>query len=189
MEEEYTLEPDAAPSEKDEHILKLYEDTISYYWQAAHSNEQKYRLSQSGTIILGALVTLSASLSAAEIVTSIPWLKTALTIATPVLAAILTIILAVGQQMGWDTAWRNAIANAERLENQRGEFLATDPAERNHKRELARFQKVTLDEAQAFDYILTSDEVSGDSFSVKSRLAGKPSTPAPLPKGKKNRQK
>lgn len=48
--------------EMDTHINDRYMEAINYYWNASKSNKKWYKLTRSFTVILGALVTLIASL-------------------------------------------------------------------------------------------------------------------------------
>ena len=52
----------------EQYILKKYEDRILYYWKASRSNKNGYRRVRFWTVVLGSLVTLVSSISAAEFV-------------------------------------------------------------------------------------------------------------------------
>ena len=86
-----TPSPEPAPGsgEYPSHVLQRYENTIRYYWRASARNKRAYKWTRYLTVVLGALVTLVASLSAANFLVS-PW-TTVFSIATPTLAFILTI--------------------------------------------------------------------------------------------------
>ena len=52
----------------EQYILKKYKDQIDYYWKASRSNKNGYRRVRFWTVVLGSLVTLVSSISAAEFV-------------------------------------------------------------------------------------------------------------------------
>jgi len=76
----------------DKYIEERYADAIAYYWQASRSNKRDYKLTRSLMVIMGALVTLVASLSSSSFIVSGSFLDYAFKLGTPLLAASLTII-------------------------------------------------------------------------------------------------
>jgi hypothetical protein len=101
-------------------------------------------------VILGALVTLVASLSSSNFITSDPFWKTAFAIAAPVLAAILTIAGGFSQSFQWGAAWRDMVLNAERLEKERDRILVTKTEERDRAKDLAILNELVIEETQTF---------------------------------------
>lgn len=67
----------------EDYILQRYNSAIEYYWRASRYNKRAYKLTRSLTVILGAIVTLVASLSSAEFVTSNRLWDTAFAVAAP----------------------------------------------------------------------------------------------------------
>ena len=61
-----------APSNPDykKLVLDRYDESIAYYWKASQSNKRSYKLTRYLMIVLGALVTLVASLSSANFIKS-----------------------------------------------------------------------------------------------------------------------
>ena len=102
------------------------------------------------TIFLGALVTLTSSLAATTFVEGIPWLDTTLDFAVPIVAAVLTIITGLSQNFQWGSAWRNMMVNKQRLEGERDRFQATEPRNRNYRKELLILNGIVLAETESF---------------------------------------
>ena len=75
----------------EDYVVQRYRNAIEYYWRASRHNKRSYKTTRSLVVILGALVTLIASLSSSNFITSNPCWAATFAIATPVLAAILTI--------------------------------------------------------------------------------------------------
>jgi hypothetical protein len=65
-------------------VLDRYDERIAYYWKASQSNKDSYKRTRYLMIVLGALVTLVASLSLGGV--------QAFAVLTPVLAASMAII-------------------------------------------------------------------------------------------------
>lgn len=59
----------------DQYVLDKYNSKIGYYWGASRSNKNSYKRYRAWTVILGALVTLVSSISAAEFVQKPEWLN------------------------------------------------------------------------------------------------------------------
>lgn len=134
----------------DDYVLQRYSSAIEYYWRASSHNKKSYKLTRSLVVILGALVTLVASLSSASFITSRPFWDTAFAIAAPVLAAILTIAGGFSQTFHWGAAWRDMAVNAERLERERDRILVAKPEERDPTKELAILNDLVIAETQTF---------------------------------------
>lgn len=52
-----------------QHVERRYKEAIAYYWKASQTNKQTYKTTRVLTVVLGALVTLIASLSSSEFIT------------------------------------------------------------------------------------------------------------------------
>lgn len=154
--------PDVADGkieDMDRYVYQVYADQIGYYHRAGAANKRNYKNYRSFTIILGALVTLVASLTSSTFVESVGmgWM---LGIATPILAAALTIINGLGQNFQWGATWRDMMLTAQRLEKERDRFLATPPGKRNYRRELEIINELVLQETRAFfQRVLDSEAV------------------------------
>lgn len=137
-------------SDPDAYVHKAYIDQIAWYWRTSKSNKNSYKSYRYLTIVLGSLVTLIASLSSSEIIALSPFWTRAFAIATPILAFVLTVTNSLSQNFQWGATWRDMVINASRLEKEKNRFLATPPAERNHKKELILINDIVLEETQAF---------------------------------------
>lgn len=134
----------------DDYVLPRYSNAINYYWKASSHNKNAYKFTRSLVLILGALVTLLASLSSARFITSNPFWDTAFAIAAPLLAAILTIAGGFSQTFHWGAAWRDMVLNAERLERERDRIHVTKPEERHPAKELALLNELVIAETETF---------------------------------------
>lgn len=110
------------------YVLKRYEDAIRYYWKASAFNKRWYKWTRYMTVVLGATVTLLASISSSTMIAE-GW-KTSLAIGTPILAAVLTIVGGLTQTFQWGAAWQEMVLTAERLEKERDRIIVgrTEPA-------------------------------------------------------------
>ncbi|MEW6285828.1 MAG: DUF4231 domain-containing protein [Chloroflexota bacterium] len=149
----------------DKYVYNMYADQIEYYHRAGAANKKYYKNYRSLTIILGALVTLIASLASSTFVESVG-LGWFLGIATPVLAAALTIINGLGQNFQWGATWRDMMIAAQRLEKERDRFLATPPGKRNYRRELEIINELVLQETRAFFQRVLDSEVTPTNQTV-----------------------
>ena len=128
---ERTLKPVEAPeanrgaeaTNAREYVLKRYEESIRYYWNASALNRRLYKWTRYLVVVFGAVVTLFASISSSSMVTG-TW-STVVAIATPLLAAVLTIIGGLSQSFQWGAAWQEMVLTAERLERERDRILVT----------------------------------------------------------------
>ncbi len=134
----------------EDYILQRYNTAIEYYWRASRHNKKAYKLTRSLTVILGAVVTVVASLSSAEFITKSAFWDMAFAIAAPVLAAMLAIVGAFSQTFQWGAAWRDMVLNAQRLERERDRFRVTAPEERDPAKEVSILNSYVLEETQNF---------------------------------------
>ncbi|MCB9135780.1 MAG: DUF4231 domain-containing protein [Anaerolineales bacterium] len=142
-----------------QYVLKKYDDQIDYYWKVSSINKHAYKRFRSWTIILGALVTLISSLSAAEFIQSINWLRIVFAIATPIFAATLAIMSGMSQNFHWGATWRDMVLNASRLEKERDRFLATKPDGQDLACELALLNSIVIEETQNFFQRVLESEI------------------------------
>ena len=152
----------------EQYVLKQYESKISYYWAASSSNKKAYKRFRTWSIILGALVTFVSSISAAEFVQSVNWLRITFAIATPVIAATLTVIGGLGQNFHWGATWRDMVVNATRLEKERDRFMATSPEKKDIKGELDTLNSIILEETKNFFQRVLDSEVKPKDTSATS---------------------
>ena len=134
----------------DKYVHQAYEKQIDWYWTASSKNKKSYKRYRFWTVVLGALVTLIASLSTTELISRNEVIGSIFTILTPVLAATLTIINTLSQNFQWGATWRDMVVNATRLQREKGRFLATDVKNRKHKRELILIENIVLEETESF---------------------------------------
>lgn len=134
----------------DELINKRYLDAMEYYWDASRNNKKWYKLTRSFTVILGALVTLIASLSSAKFIEENNFWDLIFSIATPVLAACLTVIAGFSQSFQWGSAWQNMVLTAQRLRKEYDRYLVTEPSERDFAAEADLLNKFIITETESF---------------------------------------
>jgi hypothetical protein len=159
----------------EQYVLKLYQSKIDYYWKASGTNKRSYKFYRTWTIILGALVTLISSISAAEFLQSIPWLRILFVVLTPLIAATLTILNGLGQNFHWGATWRDMVIGAARLERARDHFLATSPENRDLQKELDTLNSTVLEETTNFFQRVLDSEVKpqdGGSGNPTNNAAG-----------------
>lgn len=135
---------------KDDYVLQRYNSCIEYYWSASRHNKKAYKVTRSLVMILGAFVTLVASLSSASFIESNPVSDTAFAIASPILAAILTIAAGFSQTFHWGAAWRDMVLTAERLERERDRIAVTKTEERDTAKEMAILNDLVISESETF---------------------------------------
>ena len=138
---------EAADAQK--RMLDRYQERIKYYSKASQNNKRAYKTARYLTVVLGALVTLLASLSSAFFVRG-TWLETGLDVLTPLLAAGLVIVGGFSQNFQWGAAWSDMRIAAERLETERDRISATPPDQIYTARELALLNAMVLDETRGF---------------------------------------
>ena len=137
-------------SEMDKHIIQRYVDAIDYYWKASRSNRKWYKLTRSLTVILGALVTLIASLSSSKFIIENSSVNFVFVIGTPVIAACLTVIAGFSQSFQWGSTWQNMILTAQRLQREYDRYLVTIPSERDFSAEADLLNKFIITETEGF---------------------------------------
>lgn len=140
----------ANSEDMNKYVEKRYNDAIKYYWKASRHNKRAYKLTRSLTLILGAVVTLIASISSIEFVRDIPFWGYFIIIATPVLAAILAISGGFSQTFQWGAAWQDMIITAEQLQKECDRFIITKPEERDLAKEVSLLNDFVLAESQGF---------------------------------------
>jgi hypothetical protein len=134
-------------------LLDRYQQRIEYYSKASQNNRRAYKTARYLTVVLGALVTLLASLSSAYFVRG-TWLETGFNVLTPLLAAGLAIVGGFSQNFQWGAAWSDMRIAAERLEAERDRISATPPDQIDAVRELALLNKMVLDETRTFFHLV-----------------------------------
>ena len=134
----------------EDYVKKRYANAISYYWKASRSNKRWYKVTRSLTVILGALVTLAASLASSEFVLGSSFWSVVFAVGTPILAAILTIAAGFSQSFQWGAAWKDMVITAQQLEKERDRFLLTEPEERDYVKEVEIINDFVLEESQGF---------------------------------------
>ena len=134
-------------------LLDRYQERIQYYSKASQNNKRAYKTARYLTVVLGALVTLLASLSSAYFVRG-TWLETGFAVLTPLLAAGLAIVGGFAQNFQWGAAWSDMRIAAERLEAERDRISATPPDQIDAVRELALLNKMVLDETRTFFHLV-----------------------------------
>ena len=130
-------------------LLDRYQERIQYYSKAGQNNKRAYKTARYLTVVLGALVTLLASLSSAFFVRG-TWLETGLDVLTPLLAAGLVIVGGFSQNFQWGAAWSDMRIAAERLETERNRIAATLPGQIDAVKETALLDEMVMDETKAF---------------------------------------
>ena len=128
-----------------DYVIKRYDDAISYYWKASRFNRRLYKWTRYLVIVLGALVTLLASISSASGLAGMP--ATIVAVATPVLAAALTIIGGLSQSFQWGAAWQEMVLTAERLERERDRIFV---ARGDPEADLEILHTLVLQESEGF---------------------------------------
>lgn len=143
----------------EQYVINQYKSKIGYYWAASSRNKKAYKRFRTWSIVLGALVTFISSISAAEFIQSLDWLRIVFAIATPVIAATLTVVGGLGQNFHWGATWRDMVVNATRLEKERDRFMATSPEKRNFEEELDTLNTIVLEETKNFFRRVLDSEV------------------------------
>ncbi len=131
-------------------LLERYDSQIDWYW--AGNSKQKWRFIQSRiwTIVLGATLTLVASLASAEFIEGSDFWDTVFKVATPVLAAVLTIVTGLFQTFQPGAAWREMNLAAAQLEKERDRIRLTPPYRLDVLAEMDRFNDLVIDETRRF---------------------------------------
>lgn len=142
------------------YVEQRYANAIQYYWRAGRRNKLAYTWSRYLAIVLGATVTLVASLSSAQLPSG---LGKAIAIVTPLLAAMLTIIGGFSQSFQWGASWREMVLIAERLEAERDRLAVSQDEGLDLQRELRVLHQLVQRETGGF-----FDRVMGSSMNPPS---------------------
>ena len=137
-------------NELDELIQKRYKAAIDYYWSASRSNRAWYKLTRSLSVIVGALVTLIASLASSKFILTSPLVETIFALGTPILAAILTIITGFSQSFQWGSTWQNMVLTAQQLQKEYDIYLVTPENERRYVDEADKLNNFVITESSGF---------------------------------------
>jgi hypothetical protein len=131
--------------DKRQYVLARYEKAITYYWRVSMANKRWYKWTRYLTVVLGALVTLLASLSSSQLMTG--WWVTSVGLMTPIGAAVLTIVGGLSQTFQWGAAWQEMVLTAERLERERDRIMVT---ESDAVQDLDVLNRLVLEESRGF---------------------------------------
>ncbi len=137
-------------NDMDKYIKDRYKKAIDYYWAASKANKNWYKITRSLTVIVGALVTLIASLASSNIIAEISVIKTMFALGTPILAALLTIIAGFSQSFQWGSTWQNMILTAQQLQKEFDKYLVTPANERNFSEEADKLNSYVIIESEGF---------------------------------------
>lgn len=137
-------------NDRDRYVQDRYRDVIDYYWTASSSNKNWYKSTRSLTVILGALVTLIASLASSEMIGQSPVAEPVFAFGTPILAALLTIISGFSQNFQWGSAWQNMVLTAQYLQKEFDKYLVTPEDERNFSEETEKLNAFVINETEGF---------------------------------------
>ena len=141
---------DPSPEDARKYVLDKYETKIAYYWTTSRNNKRSYKSTRFLVVLLGALVTLVASLSSSSFVGKLPVISLLFAIATPVLAALLAVVAGVSQAFQWGAAWSDGVITATRLEKERDRIAVTPLNEFDPLKEIALLDETLLAETQGF---------------------------------------
>jgi hypothetical protein len=163
------------------YVEERYNRAIAYYWAMGGRNKLAYKWSRYLTIVLGATVTLVASLSSAKLSDGF---GTTVAIATPLLAATLTMIGGFSQSFQWGASWREMVLTAERLEAERDRLAVTPDGELDLRRELDLLNRLVQRESSGFfDRVMGSSMAMADDRQPEAAdappLQAPPELPAP----------
>jgi uncharacterized membrane protein YcjF (UPF0283 family) len=132
-----------------EYVEKRYEAAINYYSQSSKNNKRAYKWTRILTIVMGALVTLLASLSSAEFIVDTFW-ENVFNLSTPIFAACLSIIAGFSQTFHWGSAWQDMVLTAQSLERERDRFHITNPEKLDLANEIDLLNEFVLEESKGF---------------------------------------
>lgn len=139
-----------APQDPHEYVLRRYEERIAYYWKTSRHNKRLYKTTRYLTVVLGALVTLTSSLAAADFIKSSQALSVGFAVATPLMAAVLAMVGGVTQAFQWGAAWSDGVITAHRLERERNRIAVATPGAIDAAKELKRLDDLVLAETEGF---------------------------------------
>jgi hypothetical protein len=130
------------------HVLQRYDARIEYYWRASKYNKSQYKSTRYLLTVLGAVLTLVASLSSANFIKGTAAVVFA--VLTPLLAASMAIIGGVSQAFQWGAAWSDMAITATRLERERDRIAVTPSSQFDPVREMELLDDTILAETQGF---------------------------------------
>ncbi len=142
--------PKGDPAQAYQFVLRRYEESIDFYWRSSRRNKRGYKITRYLTVILGSLVTLISSLSAAEFIKSSPAWALSFSILTPVFAAILAIVGGFSQSFQWGPTWREMVVTAEELMKERDRITVSPAEQLEPVKELALLDDLMLRETRGF---------------------------------------
>lgn len=136
--------------EIDDYIQSRYKNAIDFYWASSRANKHWYKATRSLTVIVGALVTLIASLASSTIIADTPIVKAMFDIGTPILAAVLTIIAGFSQSFQWGSAWQNMVLTAQQLQREYDRYLVTPMDEKDFSAEAKKVNDFVVQHSETF---------------------------------------
>jgi len=131
-------------------VLQRYKESIEFYWRSSRRNKRGYKITRYLTVLLGSLVTLISSLSAADFIKSSSAWALSFSILTPVFAAILAIVGGFSQSFQWGPTWREMVLAAEELTKERDRINLTPAEKLDPLEELSRLDDLVLQETRGF---------------------------------------
>lgn len=134
----------------DEYVEQRYRESLDYYWTSSVRNKRFYKVGRILTVVMGAAVTLLASLSSSSLLEHSPIWQGIFVLGTPVMAALLTIIAGFSQTFQWGSAWQNMVLAAQRLQGEFDRFITTPVERRNHSDELELLNEFVVGESETF---------------------------------------
>ncbi len=144
-----TTGSDPRAAEKQE-LLDRYDGQIDWYWKNSGRQKKRFIYTRFMILVLGALVTLIASLAAATFVEDSSFWDTVFKILTPVLAAVLAVITGLTQTFQWGAAWREMNLAAMALEKERDRIRLTPAYKVDAVAEVERFNDLVIDETRRY---------------------------------------
>ncbi|HWU40596.1 MAG TPA: DUF4231 domain-containing protein, partial [Candidatus Acidoferrum sp.] len=131
-------------------VLQRYKESIDFYWRSSRTNKRGYKITRYLTVVLGSLVTLISSLSAAEFIKSKPAWALSFSILTPAFAATLAIVGGFSQSFQWGPTWREMVLTAEELTKECDRIYVTPAEQLDPPKELALLDDLMLRETRGF---------------------------------------
>jgi len=142
--------PNGDPAQARQFVLQRYKESIEFYWRSSHRNKIGYKTTRYLTVVLGSIVTLISSLSAAEFIKSSPAWALSFSVLTPVLAATLAIVGGFSQAFQWGPTWREMVLTAEELTRERDRINLTSAERLDAVKEVALLDDLLLQETRGF---------------------------------------
>jgi uncharacterized protein DUF4231 len=131
-------------------VIQRYKESINFYWKSSRNNKKGYKITRYLAVLLGSLVTLISSLSAADFIKSSPGWALSFSILTPVFAATLAIVGGFSQSFQWGPTWREMVLTAEELTKQCNRIQVTPAEQIDPVKELAILDDLLLRETRGF---------------------------------------